>query len=145
MSHISCRVIKFPETINIELKSINEKYDVIWVSGEYGTYFLKIEKLKYNVTAQFDKSITIKTTQFNSWLKHYCADHYKRSIPSVNSNLSLFWVTIKRMIIGAGVGFKKYLRVRGVGYSLKLENGILNAKVGYTHILKKKITCWFLY
>jgi large subunit ribosomal protein L6 len=43
------------------------------------------------------------------------------------------------MIIGAGVGFKKYLRVRGVGYFFKLENGILTAKVGYTHTLQKTL------
>lgn len=41
------------------------------------------------------------------------------------------------MIVGAGVGFKKYLRVRGVGYKFELSNGILIATVGYTHKLKK--------
>ena len=139
MSNISNKLMKFPQNVTVELKNINDKYDVIWVSGEYGTYFCKIEKLKYDLTFYYGKIISVKTTNFHSWLKHYFSSHYKRSIPKINSNLSLLWVKIQRMIVGAGVGFKKYLRVRGVGYSLNLENGILSAKVGYTHILKKKL------
>jgi large subunit ribosomal protein L6 len=41
------------------------------------------------------------------------------------------------MIVGCGVGFKKYLRVKGVGYKFELVNGILSANVGYTHKLQK--------
>ena len=47
------------------------------------------------------------------------------------------------MIIGSGVGFKRYLRVRGVGYYFKINRGILTAKVGYTHILAKKLPVEF--
>ena len=47
------------------------------------------------------------------------------------------------MIVGAGVGFKKYLRVRGVGYYFQLDNGILAAKVGYTHPLLKPVPSEF--
>jgi large subunit ribosomal protein L6 len=47
------------------------------------------------------------------------------------------------MIIGAGVGFKKYLRVRGVGYKFERQNSVLTAKVGYTHLLKKRLPSEF--
>lgn len=137
MSHISRSVIKFPNNITYELKNLNSNYDIIWISGEYGTYFCKIDRMKYLVSMHNTNAITIKTVPFNSWMKYYCAKHYKWAIPLVNAQLSLLWVTIRRMIVGAGVGFKKYLRVRGVGYKFELSNGILIATVGYTHKLKK--------
>jgi len=43
------------------------------------------------------------------------------------------------MIVGAGVGFKKYLRVKGVGYKFELQNLILTARAGYTHLIKKQL------
>jgi ribosomal protein L6P/L9E len=143
MSHISKSIIKFPDNVLFEIKVLNENYDVIWISGEYGTYFCKIDKLKYLVKVEGFNKLTIKTTQFHSWLKSYYSCQYKSTIPGINSQLSLLWVTIRRMIIGAGVGFKKYLRVRGVGYSFQSENGLLCAKVGYTHTLKKTLPVEF--
>jgi len=72
-------------------------------------------------------------------MKHYFASDYKTATPQVNTNLSLICVIIKRMIIGAGVGYKKYLRVRGVGYKFEVQNSYLTAKVGYTHLVKKTL------
>jgi len=44
------------------------------------------------------------------------------------------------MLIGAGVGFKKYLRVKGVGYKFELKNTkLLTVKAGYTHLIKKQL------
>jgi len=143
MSHISRSVIKFPDSITYELKNLNEFYDIIWVSGAYGTYYCKINKLKYLVTMHNTNAVTIKTIPFNSWMKYYCAKHYKWAIPLINARLSLLWVTIRRMIVGAGVGFKKYLRVKGVGYKFELQNGVLNISVGYTHQLIKKLPVEF--
>lgn len=42
---------------------------------------------------------------------------------------------IEKMIIGAAAGFKQYLRIRGVGYSLKVEdmnNLVITAGFSYT-------------
>jgi len=145
MSHISRGVIKFPDSVTYELKSLNEFYDIIWVSGPYGTYYCKINRLKYFVSMQTTNIIKVKTVPFDSWMKYYCAKHYKWAIPLINARLSLLWVTIRRMIVGAGVGFKKYLRVKGVGYKFELSNRVLTANVGYTHTLQKKASCWVLY
>ena len=57
--------------------------------------------------------------------------------------LSIITVLLKRMIIGAGVGFKKYLRVRGVGYKFETSSSVLSAKVGYTQLVKKAIPSEF--
>jgi len=70
-------------------------------------------------------------------MKHYFTATYKYATPEVNANLSLLCVLMKRMLVGAGVGYKKYLRVRGVGYKFELQESFLTAKVGYTHLVKK--------
>lgn len=56
-------------------------------------------------------------------------------MPLLNSKLSLFNTIVKRMVLGAGIGFKKYLRVRGVGYNFKWnqEINLLSVTVGHTH------------
>jgi len=72
-------------------------------------------------------------------MKHYFTKYYKYATPEVNKRCSLLCVLIKRMIVGAGVGYKKYLRLRGVGYKFELKNTILTAKVGYTHLVEKRL------
>jgi large subunit ribosomal protein L6 len=41
--------------------------------------------------------------------------------------------------VGATVGFKKFLRLRGVGYKFSIKNRILITDVGFTHLLYKKL------
>jgi ribosomal protein L6P/L9E len=81
--------------------------------------------------------------QFFQTVKFYHIKHYNQATPEVNIMLSMIIVLLKRMIIGAGVGFKKYLRVRGVGYKFEMSGPALSAKVGYTHLIKKVIPCEF--
>jgi len=83
-----------------------------------------------------NNKIFIKTEKYVNIMKHYYAGYYKSAIPYANSNLSLISIMLRRMIVGAGVGFKKYLRVRGVGYKFELENFVLTTRVGYTHNLQ---------
>jgi large subunit ribosomal protein L6 len=46
---------------------------------------------------------------------------------------------MKQLIIGASVGFKKFLRVRGVGYRFNISSTALTIQAGYSHLLKIKI------
>jgi len=45
------------------------------------------------------------------------------------------------MIFSCAIGFRRYLRVRGVGYKFIYDKpGTLTINVGYSHILSKKFT-----
>jgi large subunit ribosomal protein L6 len=52
--------------------------------------------------------------------------------------LSLLHIQIKQLIIGASVGFKNFLRVRGVGYKFNISSTTLTIYAGYSHLLKIK-------
>lgn len=64
-------------------------------------------------------------------------------MPTLAAHLSILSVIFRRMIVGAGVGFKKYLRVRGVGYKFEVINLRLKAKVGFTHLIQKQLPSEF--
>lgn len=138
MSFLSKKKIYCPDSIKFEIKSINKHYDVIWVSGEYATWFYKIDRRKH-ILYIHGKTLFIETSLHTNTIKQYFTGLQKYSLPKINSELSLLAIGIRKMIVGAGVGFKKYLRVRGVGYKFEIENESLIAKVGYTHSLNKSM------
>lgn len=137
MSHISNSAVACGKDISLELKNWSREIGIIWISGQYGTWFRSLNRKKYRVNVTNDNKIEIKTNKFINFMKQYYSNSYKYSLPNVNTNLSLLSVGLRRMVIGAGVGFKKYLRVRGVGYKFELEDKVLTARVGYTHALHK--------
>ena len=137
MSYINQTKIYYPIGIRLEIQIFNE-YSILWVSGEYGTWFLKLNNRQYQINLVSQNHLNLKTISFYNIIKHYYTSSYKYATPRINAYISLACILIKRMIIGAGVGFKKYLRVRGVGYKFELQNSFLTAKVGYTHLVKKR-------
>lgn len=56
-----------------------------------------------------------------------------------NKNLSLAYVQVMHSSIGALVGFKNFLRVRGVGYRFQILADQLIIHVGYSHTLQVKL------
>lgn len=110
----------------------------------YGTWFYKLPKRQYHLVVLKNK-IVIKTIKFYSATKYYFTKLYKYAMPVLAAEMSLLMIIIKRMIVGAGVGFKKYLRVKGVGYKFEFEHSILTAKVGYTHVIRKKVPSEFFF
>src|SRR3984957_6597124 len=48
-------------------------------------------------------------------------------------NLNLNLLTIQKKIIGVFTGFKKKIRLRGIGYKFLLDQGILTLRIGSTH------------
>ena len=141
MSHISQLHVYYPKTIVCEIKKTKNQ-SILWISGDYGTWFYKLSNIKYKISV-CNNQIRIETNRFYSVAKYYYGDLGKFSMPILASQLSLLSILFKRMIVGAGVGFKKYLRVRGVGYKFELENLALKAKVGYTHTIQKTLPSEF--
>lgn len=142
MSRINEATIYCPTNVKFEVRTL-ERSIVIWVSGEYGTWFYKINNLQYKISISPQKTLGLQTIRFYNIMKHYYTRFYKYSIPRINSQISLICIILKRMIVGAGVGFKRYLRVRGVGYKFELEDTLLKAKVGYTHSIEKPMPSEF--
>jgi len=56
-----------------------------------------------------------------------------------NKNLSLLHIELQKLIVGASVGFKNFLRIKGVGYKFNISTLHLVIQAGYSHLLKKKI------
>jgi len=143
MSYISRSKIYCPKELRVEVKVANRQFAVIWISGDFGTWFVKYNT--YNCKVTIDTAhIGIETRRLYNALTYYCRGYLQNWLPSINSALSLLCAIIKRTLLGAGVGFKRYLRVRGVGYKFELiPSNLLTAKVGYTHLVQKKLPSEF--
>jgi len=113
------------------------------VSGECGTWFLKLKPdMHYQYKLQFVSAthLTVRTIPLFNVMNHYFGSSYRYATPKINARCSLICVIIKRMIVGAGVGYKKYLRVRGMGYKFELKpKNLLAARVGYASPIEKKL------
>jgi len=140
MSYINRAKIYCP-AILVESQKYDKQSSVFWVSGKYGTWFLKYNMQRCKIIQESPEHISIAAMRFHNFLTYYCRGHFRNWFPFINMELSLLCVLLKRMAVGAGVGFKRYLRVRGVGYRFELlRRNLLTAKVGYTHLVKKTIT-----
>ena len=143
MSYITHKSIIYPNSINIETQTDKNLYDMIWISGNSGTWFCKYNRQLCKISI-VNSNIGVGTAFFYNFLAFYSRGYFRNWFPLLNSELSLLCVLLKRMLIGAGVGFKKYLRVRGVGYKFELlRTNLLTAKVGYTHLVKKQLPSEF--
>lgn len=143
MSNISKTAIYYPTSVVCELKE-NKNGATLWISGAYGTWYHNLPKRQYKIII-LNNFIKIETIHFYSLTKYYFTSKYRYAMPIVASQMSLLAILIKRMIVGAGVGYKKYLRVKGVGYKFEIQNCILSAKVGYTKLIYKQIPSEFFF
>lgn len=57
-----------------------------------------------------------------------------------NQKLSLLHVQMNHWILGNAVGFKKALRVRGVGYRFEISPFQITVHVGYSHLVSQKLS-----
>jgi len=55
-----------------------------------------------------------------------------------NKQLSLLYTQTRQVLISTSVGFKNFLKIRGVGYKFNVSPTYLTIEVGYSHLLKKK-------
>ena len=133
MSNLTNKNIIFPKSVLCEIQR-NSKHYILWISGIFGTWFVKIPA-KYKIYLYKNKLI-ITPNKYYSLNKFYSATN-KNFSTTFRQNLSIVFATIKRLLWGAGLGFKKYLRVRGVGYKFALQKNELQVNVGFTHTIKK--------
>lgn len=145
MSRITRQKIYYPTTVRTEIYKISNKASLIWLSGQYGTSFFKSNLKHSNIEIFSSSQLHVKIMRLHNLIKHFSNFYFKNWFPSINSDLGLQGALLKRIIIGAGIGFKNYLRVRGVGYKFDLEaNNLLTAKVGCTHLIKKQVPFEFI-
>jgi len=144
MSHISYLGSYVPFGINLELQQTDRKDWLLWVVGDRGVWRHVIKNIPYHIIF-FNKSLRFKTSRYQTLVKYYFPKLHKISLYHLSMKLSLLTILTKRMFVGINPGYKKYLRVKGVGYRFEINNvnHILSAKVGWSHLLSKKIPSEF--
>jgi len=135
MSKIAKQNIYLPEFFTFEMQFFNNNI-VCWFSGPYLTWKKRYPKTFpfYLSNNHFFYCLPTLTLGFNFF------NTYRRdSLKIENQRASLLHVQIKQIIVGTSVGFKKFLRLRGVGYKFSISSTKLRIQVGYSHLLKIKV------
>lgn len=135
MSNLGKKPIYKPKNLSVELQKF-ENASVCWLSGP-----------NYTLKQKFLKDFAIKTTAQQIYLLPSLAKtankFYKLNSALVQQNQNKSWslssVKIMQNLMGALVGFKNFLRVRGVGYRFQLISKKLIINVGYSHSLQIKL------
>ena len=132
MSNLGKKPIYKPESLSLELQKFGN-FSICWFSGKNYTFKQKIWK-------EFNFKITTQQIRFLPSIAKTAEKFYKLNRiliqQSQNQNLSLLSVNLMQNYVGALVGFKNFLRVRGVGYRFQLFSKKLILNVGYSHNLK---------
>ena len=135
MSNLAKKSIYKPQNLSFELQNYGNVF-LCWFSGPNYTFKEKFSKEFFlKVTEQ---KLSLLPSLNNTAKKFY---HLNRSLvkQAKNKNRSLAYVKIMQKTIGALVGFKNFLRVRGVGYRFQISANELIISVGYSHTLKIKL------
>ena len=135
MSNLGKKPIYKPEKLSIELQKFGNA-SICWFSGP--NYTLKQKFLK-----DFDIRISNQQLYLLPSISKTATKFYKLNRILVqqnqNQNWSLFSVKLIQNIVGSLVGFKNFLRVRGVGYRFQIFSKKLIINVGYSHNLQIKL------
>ncbi len=67
--------------------------------------------------------------KINTFYKLFSNKKKQKDIQIYNTYIS----NIQNTIVGLSRGFKRKIRLRGIGYKFLLENGILTFRIGFTH------------
>lgn len=113
MSRIGNRVITVPSNV-----SVNQTKELLTVKGPLGQLDLKLKegsKIKVNVE--------------NNEIRLTRGDELKQT----KMLHGTYNASIKNALEGVTVGFKKELRLVGVGYRASLKDNVLNLQLGYSH------------
>ena len=115
--------------VSSELKTFSNVY-VLWLASLLGFQQKKI--IRKNFTVNFLKNLQIYNTninKINSFYKLISSKKKKTDIKKYNAYIS----NIQNTIIGLSRGFKRKIRLRGIGYKFLLEKNILIFRIGFTH------------
>lgn len=135
MSNLGKKSIYKPENLSVEIQNFGNA-SICWFSGP-----------NYTFKQKFLKEFAIKLTTQQLYLLPSIAKtatkFYKLNRILVqqtqNKNWSLSSVKLMQNLVGALVGYKNFLRVRGVGYRFQLISKTLIINVGYSHSLQIKL------
>lgn len=135
------KIVQIPVFLNCEIKNFLNAY-VFWINGPFWTNRIIIKKtlfleLQNNYIINKKALPNVISTFYNLNLKHI--NKKKKITQSFLKN------KFKQQIISAFVGYKKYLRIRGVGYKFSILNQLMLIQVGFSHLLKTVIPSEFNY
>ena len=135
MSNLGKKPIYKPEKLSVELQKYGNA-SIGWFSGP--NYTLKQKFLK-----DFDLKITKQQLSLLPSVSKNATQFYQLNRVLVQQNQNQKWssfsVKIIQNMIGSLVGFKNFLRVRGVGYRFQIISKKLIINVGYSHNLQIKL------
>ena len=117
MSRIGKRILKVPDNVEVVLNN-----NTVEVSGKLG---------KLNKSFNDCVSISLEDNLINIERKN--DDKFSKQMHGTANSL------INSMMIGVSKGFKKELKIIGVGYRANLKNDDLTINVGYSHPIVLKV------
>jgi large subunit ribosomal protein L6 len=117
MSRIGKLSIKLPEKVNVSFRDGD-----VTVSGPKGTL---VKNLRFDGTFQAE----------NSELRIATGDLTKEG----KARYGLVRSVVNNMVTGVTSGYKKTLKIVGVGYKAQLQQKVLVLNVGYSHIINYTI------
>lgn len=93
------------------------------------------KKIHLHLTKDF---LDIKPGFFQKNIKFYNVFNkiIKKNTSKFSGNIAS---KLNQLLVGTTVGFKKSLRLRGVGYKFSISGRTLLTDVGYTHLIYKKL------
>jgi large subunit ribosomal protein L6 len=135
MSNLGKKPIYKPENLSLELQKFGNA-SICWLSGPNYTFKQKLLK-------EFHIRITEQKLHLLPSIAKTATNFYKLNRVLVqqtqNKNWSLSSVKLMQNIVGSLVGFKNFLRVRGVGYRFQIVSKNLVINVGYSHSLQIRL------
>ncbi|MAV58639.1 MAG: 50S ribosomal protein L6 [Candidatus Marinimicrobia bacterium] len=112
MSRIGIKPINIPESVNVEVKD-----SLIQVTGKLGS-------LKFN----FDKRVNVKLDSNTVTVLREKNNKVDRELHGLTRAL------VNNMVLGVSKGFKKELKLNGVGYTAEQKMGkFLQLNLGFSH------------
>ena len=139
MSSLGKKAIYKPENLSLELKLFGNAF-ICWFSGPNATFKQKFLK---DFIKDFTLQITKQQLKISPSITNNATKFYKLNRTLIqqtkNKNLSLFYVRLMQNMVGSVVGFKNFLRVRGVGYRFHIGSNKIIISVGYSHTLEVKL------
>jgi ribosomal protein L6P/L9E len=133
MSKITQQNIYLPRKLLVEIRKFaNAK--IIWFCGPYNIKKIKIPNFVELIVNKRIQNNLMYQLPINTYLSaFYKCDKYQ-TIQKENVLHSNSSVYLQQHIAASLVGFKKYLRLRGVGYAFSNKiKYILQTEVGYSH------------
>jgi large subunit ribosomal protein L6 len=135
MSNLIKKKIFLPRLIFCEINIFNNGF-VYWFSGPSYTFkYLFINNLVFII---YHKNLVYIPSGLNVAFNFFKILRYI-TLKNENKKLSLLHTKLKNLLVGASVGFKNFLRIRGVGYKFNMSLLQLTIHAGYSHLLKINI------